>query len=419
MIKAIRGFKDVLPEEMPYWRLLEEEARKILEAYGYREIRIPVLEKLNLFERSIGTATDIVEKEMYAFEDKGGDWVAMRPEATACIARAYIEHALHLKDPLGKFFFIGPMFRHERPQAGRLRQFHQIDVEVFGVKSPSLDAEVIALLFKIADKMGITDGLTMEVNHIGCKKCRPVYRKLLIGYLEDKKEALCKDCKRRLERNPLRILDCKKSNCKEITQRAPRIIDCLCNSCKEYFEKTREYLDICGIPYIINPLIVRGLDYYTGVVFELTTTELGAQGAVAAGGRYDDLVEELGGPPTPGIGFAIGEERFIAMMKKRTIIPEKTPKAMFCLLGEEAKKACIPYVLELRDRGYWIEMEHEDKSLKAQMRKANKLGVKFTFIVGEDELKEKIAIVRDMVEKRQFSIKLCIEEIVKILEGAR
>ncbi len=417
MIKAVRGFKDVLPEESIYWQFLEEKTKNLLKAFGFRELRIPVLEKLELFDRGIGSTTDIVEKEMYTFKDKGGELVAMRPEATASIARAYIEHALHLKDPLGKYFFIGPMFRYERPQAGRLRQFNQINIEVFGAKSPSLDAEIIALLHYISCDIGIEDGVTLEINHIGCKKCRPLYREILMNYLNLSKENLCDDCKRRLERNPLRILDCKKQNCKNISLNAPKIIDYLCEECKTYFDAVVDYLGVYKVPHIINPMIVRGLDYYTGIVFELITTELGAQGAVAAGGRYDHLVEELGGPRVAGIGFAIGEERAVEMIKKRKKLDLPSPFFFFALLGEEAKRRCIPIATDLRKSGIYTELEHEEKSLKSQMRKANKLKAKYAVIVGEDELRRGIAIVRDMKEKKQFEVSLKLESFLSLCQG--
>ncbi|NPA15233.1 MAG: histidine--tRNA ligase [Deferribacteres bacterium] len=416
MIKAVKGFKDILPDETPYWQFLEEKARKLLKSFGFREIRIPVLEKLELFDRGIGSTTDIVEKEMYTFKDKGGNLVAMRPEATASIARAYIENALHLKDPLGKYYFIGPMFRYERPQAGRLRQFNQINVEVFGTKSSSLDAEVMALLHNIADEVGISDGVTLEVNHIGCKKCRPIYRQILINYLNQNREALCEDCRKRLERNPLRALDCKRQNCRRVALSAPKLTDHLCDECRSYFEEVIEYLQIYQVPHVINPLIVRGLDYYTGVVFELTTTELGAQSAVAAGGRYDYLVEELGGPSVPGIGFAIGEERAVAMLKNRKKLTPPAPLFFFAVLGDAAKKKCIPIVLELRKRGVYTEMEHENRSLKSQMRKANRLKARYAVMVGEDELEKGRAVVRDMEKKEQFDIELSSEAFLKLAE---
>ncbi len=419
MIKAVRGFKDTLPEDMPYWRLLEEEARGLFESFNYREIRIPVIERLEVFQRGIGTTTDIVEKEMYVFEDRNGELLALRPEATASIARAFIENALHLKDPVNKYYFFGPMFRHERPQAGRLRQFHQLNVEAYGVKSPSFDAEVMTMLHLLMERVKVDDGVSLQVNHIGCPRCRPVYRELLIDFLNSQKEALCRDCKRRLERNPLRVLDCKKQQCREVSSRAPLIIDHLCPQCREYFENTLKYLELMGTPFTINPMIVRGLDYYTGVVFELVTSELGAQNAVAAGGRYDNLIEELGGPPVPGIGFAVGVERTVALMKKRYTLNQESPLFFFAVLGEGARKKTIPVVLELRKKKIRCEMDHEDRSLKSQMRKANKLGVRFVVMVGEDEVKKGVFTVRDMANKEQFEIEATTEKLLELAEAAR
>ncbi len=417
MIKAVRGFKDVLPNDMPYWRLLEEEARSLFESFGYREIRVPVLEKLELFQRGIGTTTDIVEKEMYVFEDRNGEYLALRPEATAVIARAFIEHALHLKDNNHKYYFFGPMFRHERPQAGRLRQFYQLDVEAFMVKSPSMDAEVMAMLYLLAKRVKVEDGVSLEVNHIGCPQCRPIYRDILINFLNVQKDKLCKDCKRRLERNPLRVLDCKRETCKAVTENAPQIIHYLCDGCKDYFDKTLEYLSLASVPFVINPMIVRGLDYYTGVVFELTTTELGAQNAVAAGGRYDNLVEELGGPNVPGIGFAVGVERTVALMKNRYPLEWDPPVFFFAVLGEEAKKLALPLVLELRESGLKVEMEHTDRSLKAQLRRANKLNARYAVIVGEDEVKKNVVLVKDLLEKRQFELSPDVSKLKELAEA--
>ncbi|MGB9667844.1 MAG: histidine--tRNA ligase [Thermosulfidibacteraceae bacterium] len=415
MIKAVRGFKDILPEEIPYYRFIEEKIKGILENFGFREIRIPVLEHIEVFERSIGNTTDIVEKEMYTLKDKGGEILALRPEATAGIVRSLIENALHLKCPVLKFYFSGPMFRYERPQAGRLRQFHQFNVEVFGIKEASLDAEVVALLYIIFQELGIEKHINLEINHLGCKECRPIYKSLLINFLSSKKEKLCKDCKRRMERNPLRVLDCKNPECKEVTLQAPKICEHLCTECRRYFGETLDYLNILGIPYTINPMIVRGLDYYTGIVFEAISTEIGAQSAVAAGGRYDNLVEDMGGPPIPGIGFAIGEERAVMLLKKEKKVKEEDPRVFFAVLGEEAKRTMIPIVFKLRLKGIKCEMEHDcRKSLKSQMRKADKIKAKYAVITGEEEVKEGFTIVRNMESKEQFKVK--IEELVRFFE---
>lgn len=418
MIKAVRGFKDILPEEIPYFRFLEERTKEILETFGYREIRIPVLEHIELFVRGIGSATDIVEKEMYTLEDKGGDTLALRPEATAGIARSFIENALHLKYPVTKFYFFGPMFRYERPQAGRLRQFHQLNVEAFGIKSPSIDAEIIYMLHLIMEKVGISKSINIEVNHLGCNECRPIYRKILIGYLESKKDKLCKDCKRRLEKNPLRILDCKNLDCKNISLKAPKAMDHLCNECKIHFERCLSYLDDLKVPYTINPLIVRGLDYYTGIVFEAITTELGAQNAVAAGGRYDNLIEELGGPKIPGIGFAIGEERAVSLIRKFVTLSEEPIHIFFAVLGERALKTMLPIVCKLRERGVKSEIEHEPmKSLKSQMRKADKLKANFVVIVGDDEIDKGKIILRNMKDGKQTELVFDEDKLIEFFTG--
>ncbi len=416
MIKAVRGFKDTLPEDMPYWRLLEEEARSLFETYNFKELRIPVLEKIEVFQRGIGTTTDIVEKEMYVFEDKGGEMLALRPEATAGMTRALIENALYLKDPVNKYYFFGPMFRHERPQAGRLRQFHQLNVEAYGVKSPSFDAEIIGMLFALFKRLKIDDGVSLEINHIGCPECRPIYRDILINFLNSQRDRLCRDCRRRLERNPLRVLDCKREECRDVASGAPLIVDYLCDECRSYFDETLEYLKIAEVPFVLNPMIVRGLDYYTGVVFELTTTELGAQNAVAAGGRYDNLVRELGGPDIPGIGFAVGVERTVALMKKRYTLKNEPPVFFFAPLDEESKRFVIPIVSELRMDGIKCEMEHTGRSLKSQMRKANKLGVRFVVLVGEDERNKGVLTVRDMEQKRQFEVEAKALRLKQLLE---
>ncbi len=408
MIKAVKGFRDILPHEIPLWRRVEEEARDLFEAYGYSELRVPVLEKTELFKRSLGDTSDIVEKEMYTFRDKGGDSVTLRPEGTASMARAYLEHALYHSDPVGKYFFFGPMFRHERPQAGRLRQFHQLDVEAFGYASPSLDAEVMALLDTLYRRLGIRHLTTLEVNSLGCRECRPRFREALLAFLAEVKENLCPDCQRRRERNPLRVLDCKEKTCQEVLQEAPLISQHLCHDCQEYQEKTLAYLDTLGVEYKINPKLVRGLDYYTRTVFELTTTQLGAQNAVAAGGRYDDLLKQIGGKDIPGIGFAVGVERTVMLLEKEGHAPSGTPFHCYLApLGEEATLEGIKVAQALREKGIRLEMGHQGKSLKAQLRKADKMKVPLVLILGEDELHRGTIIVKNMVkgEQREMPLK--------------
>ncbi|RLD92268.1 MAG: histidine--tRNA ligase [Aquificota bacterium] len=402
MIKAVKGFRDILPQEIPLWRRVEEEARNLFEAFGYSELRIPVLEKTELFKRSLGDTSDIVEKEMYTFQDKGGDSVTMRPEATASMARAYLEHALYHSDPVGKYFFFGPMFRHERPQAGRLRQFHQLDVEAFGYLSPSLDAEVICLLDTLYRRLNIRDLTTLEINSLGCRECRPRFREALLEFLDGVKEALCPDCQRRRERNPLRVLDCKEKSCQEVLQDAPDISQHLCQDCQEYQGQTLAYLDSLGVEYTINPRLVRGLDYYTRTVFELTTTHLGAQNAVAAGGRYDDLLKQIGGKDIPSIGFAVGVERTVMLLEKRRDLPQGTPfHCYLALLGGEATKEGFNLAQKLREKGIRLEMNHQPKSLKAQLRRADKIKAPLVIILGEEELAKGTLIVRNMAKGEQ------------------
>ncbi len=402
MIKAVKGFRDILPQEMPLWRKVEEEARRLFEAFGYSELRIPVLEKTELFKRSLGDTSDIVEKEMYTFRDKGGESVTMRPEATASMARAYLEHALYHSDPVGKYFFFGPMFRHERPQAGRLRQFHQLNVEAFGYVSPSLDTEVISLLDTLYERLGIRHLTTLEINSLGCRECRPRFRESLVEFLERVKDLLCPDCQRRRERNPLRVLDCKEESCQEVLRDAPHISRHLCQDCRQYQKETLAYLDALGVEYLTNPRLVRGLDYYTRTVFELTTTHLGAQNAVAAGGRYDDLLKQIGDKDIPGVGFAVGVERTVLLLEKKGDWTRGTPfHCYLALLGEEAIKEGFKLALALRKKGVRLEMNHQPKSLKAQLRRADKIKAPLAIILGEDELARGTLIVRNMKEGSQ------------------
>ena len=407
MIKAVKGFRDILPQEIPLWRRVEEEARSLFEAFGYSELRVPVLEKTELFKRSLGDTSDIVEKEMYTFKDKGGDSVTLRPEGTASMARAYLEHALYHKDPVGKYFFFGPMFRHERPQAGRLRQFHQLDVEAFGYASPSLDAEVIVLLDTLYRRLEIRHLTNLEVNSLGCRQCRPQFREALLAFLEGVKDSLCPDCQRRRERNPLRVLDCKEKTCQEVLKDAPLISQHLCQECQEYQEKTLAFLDTLGVEYRMNPKLVRGLDYYTRTVFELTTTHLGAQNAVAAGGRYDDLLKQIGGKDIPGIGFAVGVERTVMLLEKNRVQPLGIPFHCYLApLGEEATEVGFKIAQALREEGIRLEMGHQGKSLKAQLRKADKAKVPLVLILGEEELSRGRVIVKNMVKGEQQEMPL-------------
>ena len=321
MIKGIRGVPDILPDETGKWQALEAVARDVLDRYGYAEIRTPIFERTELFVRGIGEGTDIVEKEMYTFEDRGGESLTLRPEATASLMRAYGEHNLGTKSSLVKLYLIGPMFRHERPQSGRFRQFHQIDVEAIGSPGPAVDAEVVLLLHHLLEAWGL-GGVTLRINSIGDRTCRPAYREAFVAYLGDRREGLCADCHVRLAKNPLRVLDCKQSGCREIAAGAPTIPQYLCEACRDHFAAVRGLLDGLKIGYEVDERLVRGLDYYTRTTFEFLNPALGAQNAVAGGGRYDGLVEELGGPPTPSIGFAIGEERILTSLLAQAGSPE-------------------------------------------------------------------------------------------------
>jgi histidyl-tRNA synthetase len=413
-LKAIRGFWDILPEETPTWRFIEEEARRTLEGFGFQEIRIPTLERTELFVRSMGESSDVVQKEMYTFQDKSGQWVTLRPEATASIVRAYVEHRLWTKDPEARLYFIGPMFRYERPQKGRLRQFHQIDAEVLGPDHPMVDAEIIMLLMELLKRLGLKD-LRLELNSLGCPGCRIPFKEEVQRFLRQNEDKLCPDCRRRMELNPLRVFDCKVPSCKELLKEAPLLEGFLCETCKSHFEKVKEFLEEIKIPYQVNRFLVRGLDYYTRTVFEVIAPGLGAQNAVAAGGRYDGLVKELGGPDIPGIGFAIGVERLMLLIPRKEL--DSPVKLFIASLGEEPKKVAFRLGWELKKEGLSAWMEYENKSLKAQLRRADKLSIPFVLIIGEDELKQKKLILRDMKKGTQQEIPLseAIEKLKEII----
>jgi len=408
---TIKGFKDILPEEISYWQMIEKEARALFEKFGFQEIKIPVLEKTELFNRSIGQDTDIVSKEMYTFYDSKGRSLSLRPEATASVVRAYIQNRLYQKGTVQKFYTIGPMFRHERPQKGRLRQFYQINAEEFGDPGPLSDAELIIMIMKFFEKIGLKKDLKLNINSLGCLDCRPSFRNRLKEYLLDKINGFCSDCQRRANLNPLRIFDCKIDSCQENIKDAPFILDYLCNSCKRHFSTVQELLKDFGIEFVINPRLVRGLDYYTRTTFELHTDELGAQNAVAGGGRYDGLVKLLGGPDHPAIGFAIGMERVITLLQKKKSIEYKRPDLFIAALGEEAKKICFSWMIILRDKGLWVEMDYGDKGLKAQMKRADKIGAKKVLIIGENELSSGKAILRDMNTGNQIQVDMNVDAI--------
>ena len=412
-ITGIKGMNDILPGDIETWQHLEEQARKVFGAFGYREIRVPVMEKTELFCRSIGETTDIVEKEMYTFEDKGGTSMTLRPEGTAPVMRSFIQNKLHAQDPVSKLYYIGPMFRHERPQKGRYRQFHQIGAEVIGVDDPKIDAQVLAMLSHYFATTKIPD-VSLQINSLGCPECRPGYRDTLIKFLEQRLDVLCADCQRRYTNNPLRVLDCKVPGCKEATGSAPAMLDHLCTGCDTHFDQVKGYLEELDVEFSVNSRMVRGLDYYTKTTFEMVTGSLGAQNAVAAGGRYDGLISDLGGPELPGIGFAIGLERLALMLGEQSIAAPR-PELFIATLGDAATRAGFTLLTRLQRRDILAEMEYTGKSLKAQLRRADKLKAKRVLILGEDELQRGIAQLRYMDESRQEEV--AIEELETLLSS--
>jgi histidyl-tRNA synthetase len=415
---TIKGFKDILPGEVQTWQKVEAEARSIFFSFGFQEIRPPLMEMTELFSRSIGEDTDIVSKEMYTLADSKGKGLTLRPEATASIVRAYIQHRLYQNNPLVKLFTIGPMFRHERPQKGRFRQFHQIDVEVLGDPGPRTDAEIIIMAMTLFGKLGLS-GLSLRINSLGCPVCRPVFREELKRYLVQSSAGFCPDCRRRAETNPLRVFDCKVDECRALVRNAPSILSFICTDCDEHFRALQETLRESGLSFVLDPTLVRGLDYYTRTAFEVQTERLGSQNAVAGGGRYDGLVRQLGGPDHPGIGFAIGMERLIALLEE---VSERKavqgPDVFIVGLGGEAEKRVFRWVDELRRSSFWAEMEYGSRGLKAQMKTADRLGARNVVIVGESELASGKAILRDMATKAQEEIELgnLVENLKEILK---
>ncbi|MEW6416609.1 MAG: histidine--tRNA ligase [Nitrospirota bacterium] len=382
---ALKGMQDILPPDIYIWQKVEEVAKDVFSFYGFQELRAPIIESTDIFVRSIGETTDIVEKEMYTFSDKAGRSITLRPEGTAPVVRCYVENHLYTLPVPQKFFYSGPMFRYERPQAGRFRQFFQIGAEALGVGEPKIDAEIISMLRLFFERLGLK-GLKFEVNSIGCEKCRPDYRKALQDFFSDKIERLCPDCKRRYDQNPLRILDCKVNECIKLRESAPHVTDFLCSECKEHFNILLSLLESLNISYVINPDMVRGLDYYTRTTFEVTSEQLGAQNAVAAGGRYDRLVEDFGGPPTPAIGFAIGMERITALLKSTGVQNVPVPKVFIATIGVPAEKEGFVIADWLRQKGIWVEIGYAGNSLRSQLRRADRLSANYVLIIGDDEI---------------------------------
>jgi histidyl-tRNA synthetase len=399
MIRGIKGVKDLLPDEIGHWQAIEAAARNLSHLYGFQEIRVPIFEVTELFARSIGTSTDIVEKEMYTFQDRDGKSLTLRPEGTAGVVRAYIEHNLGALSTPQKFYYLGPMFRHERPQAGRLRQFHQFGVESFGSSSPLVDVEVIALLWRFLTTLKLP-GLALEINSLGDAADRQAYTAILIEFLKEREDQLCENCRRRLTSNPLRVLDCKTPACRAATEGAPKVTDHLSPSSQRHFNEVLAGLSDLGIPYVLNPRLVRGLDYYTLTAFEVTSQHLGAQNAVGAGGRYDGLVETLGGPKTPAIGFAVGIERVSLMLPESAVA--SSPKTIYvAAFGQYGLPVGIRVLDQLRSFGVKAETDYRSVTLKSHLRQADRLGSAFVLIIGDDEAAKGHVLLRNMATKQQ------------------
>ena len=407
LYQAPRGTTDILPQDQAYWRYIEQKVAHIAQLYGYERLDGPTFEDTRLFARSVGEDTDIVKKEMYTFEDRGGSSLTLRPEGTAPVCRAYLEHGMHnLPQPV-KLYYIASIFRYERPQAGRYRQHYQFGYEAIGDDDPALDGEVIDMAWQFLASVNLSQ-ITLQLNSIGCQKCRPNYIAALKGYYGDHAQELCPDCKTRLGTNPLRLLDCKKPACQQLADSAPKSADHLCPECAEHFRQLNRYLELLSLPFVLNNHLVRGLDYYTRTVFEIQPKDGGAQGTLVGGGRYDDLIEELGGKPTPALGFAAGIERIILNLKKQKVAipPLAKPQVFIAYIGDEAKEKAIKLASNLRRSDIGVIEALGGKSLKSQLRQANNLGTRYTVIIGEEEVKAGTVILRDMTGAEQKSVPL-------------
>ena len=407
MFQAPRGTTDLLPEDQHYWRYIESKAVDLAGRYGFARIDTPAFEDANLFVRSVGEGTDIVEKEMYTFDDRGGDSITLRPEGTAPVCRAYLEHGMHnLSQPVRLYYFC-PVFRYERPQAGRFRQHHQFGVEVLGDPDPSVDAEVVELAWQLTRSLGLTE-INLFLNSIGDDQCRPGYLAQLETYYSGRQGELCGDCRIRLDRNPLRLLDCKVETCRALSEEAPRSAENLCAECLEHWSKLLEYLATMEIPYRIDHRLVRGLDYYTRTVFEIQPVEGGGQSTICGGGRYDGLIQQLGGRPTPGIGFATGMERLALNLKRSgtQVPPVASPKYLVANVGDVARPAALTLAAKLRRAGVGAILSNGPRALRGQMRQANALGIPYALILGDDEIKDGLVVVRDMQNSTQTTVPL-------------
>ncbi len=405
MYKAPRGTFDILPQEQVYWKYVEEKAASLCQLYGYRLLRTPIFEDAQLFSRTVAGGTDIIDKEMYIFKDRSGQKLALRAEGTAPVCRAYLEHGLFNSAQPVRFYYIGPAFRYERPQAGRYRQHHQFGFEAIGEADPILDVEVIELAWQFFLSLGLSE-FSIQLNSIGCKLCQPKYIEVLKQHYSKYTEQLCPDCKVRLAKNPLRLLDCKKASCQKIAETVPKITDYLCAECQAHFQNVQRYLVTLGIPFQLNHKLVRGLDYYTRTVFEVEPQKGGGQSACGGGGRYDNLIEQLGAKPTPAVGFAAGIERLILNLKRQqiTVPPLSAPSVFVASLGDKAKIEAIRLVSKLRKAGIAVIQAVGDKSLKAQLRQANALSTNYTIIIGKAEIENQIVVLRDMKNGEQRSI---------------
>jgi histidyl-tRNA synthetase len=408
-VSAIKGTKDILPQEVRDWQWVESIAKNTFELYGYKEIRTPVFEATELFEKGTGQTSDIVIKEMYTFRDKGGRSITLRPEYTPSVVRAIIEHRLYLQPKPLRFYFIGPMFRYDKPQRGRYRQFHQVDIEVFGESDPAIDAEIIEMADYLLKELNVRE-IEILVNSVGCEKCRPAYLEELRGAAAAVSASLCTDCQRKVNTNPLRIFDCKVGTCQELSRSFPEITGYLCAECEDHFRRFRSYLDLYQIPYRIEPRLVRGIDYYTKTTFEITTSKLGAQNAILGGGRYDNMMKNFGGPDICGIGFAMGMERLLSVAK----LEKKADESLYLVyIGDEAKKEAIELARFLRREGVGCLLEFKGLSLKNQLSRASKLEAAWVLIIGEEEIRKGQYQLKEMRTGAQKEAGK--EEILKIL----
>ena len=407
LIKAVRGTKDIIGEEAKKYVYISNVAQKMFENYGYNFVKTPIFEETELFKRGIGEATDVVEKEMYTFKDRGDRSITLRPENTASLVRCYLENAIYAKEEISRFYYNGSMFRYERPQAGRQREFNQIGLEVFGEKSPKVDAEVIAIGYKFLEKLGISD-LEVKINSVGSKESRTIYREKLIEHFSKHLDDMCDDCKDRINRNPLRLLDCKVDKDKDFYKSAPNIIDFLFEDERKHYEDVKKYLDVFGIKYTEDPTLVRGLDYYSSTVFEIVTNKLGSQGTVLGGGRYDNLLKELGDKDIPAVGFATGVERIMMLLGEN--YPKNNPDVYIAWLGDNTSETALKIAESLRDNDIKVYIDYSEKGMKSHMKKADKLSVRYCIILGEDELNKGIVLLKDFSTREQKEAK--IEEII-------